>query len=420
MSRVLEQSTETVPIDSISPHPRNPRIGDVSLIQQSISENGFYGAVIVQRKSRHIIAGNHRWKAAKHLGIKQIPAILVDIDDAKALEILLADNHTSDAGKYDDRILASLLSEINQSGNLAATMFTDADLNELLAGIAKEDKIKAKVANLGEIEPKISLADELQKKWRVEPGDIYEAGNHRLICGDALDPDVYQALLGGNKVALMLTDPPYGVSLGEGLELPGNIKRNRRKDGLKIENDDLTADNLGEFLSAWLAAAVPHIAQGGVFYICHADALSHIFRSAVIGIGLHLAQGIIWLKDQFVMGRQDYQWKHEPILYGWKKGKTHFWNGSRKLDTIIECPRPKRSPEHPTMKPVELMAILIRNSLRPGGSILEPFAGSGSTILAAEMEQAKCFAIEKSPRFCAVILERLTDAGLKVKKVNPK
>jgi DNA modification methylase len=258
----------------------------------------------------------------------------------------------------------------------------------------------------------------------TKAGDLILLGEHRLICGDATDPAVLALLLNGEGVELLLTDPPYKVDYEGGT-------------GLKIDNDDMSASDFDTFLDAAFCALAPHVLPGGAAYVFHADTNGHQFRRAFIDAGLDLKQVLVWVKQRFVLGRQDHQWQHEPILYGWKPGAAHRWYGKFDKTTVIDQglpadasdedvlawardllaettaireDRPAASPDHPTSKPVRLCARLMANSSRVGDVVLDPFGGSGSTLMAAEHLNRKAHLIELDPRYCDVVVNRWQEA----------
>jgi len=381
-----------VPIDSVRPHPRNARRGAVSRLVESLAENGQYRPIVVRRSSGEILAGNHTWKAAQRLGWTEIAATFVDCDDETATRILLADNRYGELGGYDNEALADLLRDVAATDDgLIGTGYTTTDLADLLAGIDTRDE--AEGLTDPDAVPEGAPA-------RTKPGDVWLLGEHRLICGDARDPDDHDALLAGETVALLLTDPPYGVDY-EG----------KTADRLTIEGDDLDDDELYQLLVQSFTAATSRLREGGGAYVFNSEAAGAAFRRAFVDAGLLLKQILIWAKNVFVLGRQDYQWQHEPILYGWRPGAAHYWHGGRTrstffddevtirslkkaelveileeiraLSTVVREAKPTRNGVHPTMKPVRLIARIMSNSSLKGDVVLDPFGGSGSTLIAA-------------------------------------
>ena len=244
-------------------------------------------------------------------------------------------------------------------------------------------------------EDDFSEEDASNAKTRVKSGEIWQLGEHRLMCGDSTNALMVQELLAGDKVDLYITDPPYNVSY-EG----------KTKDALTIHNDEMNDDSFRDFLVKAFVAADSVLKEGSSFYIWHADSEGYNFRYAVKHCGWLMKQCLIWNKNSMVMGRQDYQWKHEPCLYGWKSGASHHWYSYRKQTTILEFNRPNRNADHPTMKPIELFAYQIKNSSKKGDIVLDSFGGSGTTIIACEQLSRKARLMELDPRYCDVILAR--------------
>jgi DNA modification methylase len=240
------------------------------------------------------------------------------------------------------------------------------------------------------------------------PGEVYELGAHRLICGDATDPECLAGLLQGERAALLFTDPPYGVNY-QGDDDPESLRRrHRRTDGRATVANDALGDEGTRHLVAGMLRTVRAVADPGAsFYLCAPSGISELwFRLAVADAGIELRQVLAWVKDQFAFGRQDYHWRHESILYGWFPGAAHHWFGGRDQDTVWEIPRPKQSLEHPTMKPVELILRALRNSSSVGDVVLDPFGGSGSTLIACESSNRRAFMVELDPGYCDVIRTR--------------
>lgn len=358
---------------------------NLSLIKKSIRRCGA-GRSILLDKNGEIIAGNATYKTLKELGIpvKIIPtdgktAIALqrtdlDTNDRKRKELAAFDNSTSDKVKWNfDNIAADFdLSELPDFGI------------EALPDMAPVEPVEEDDA------PEVSEAAPRAKK-----GDIWQLGSHRLLCGDSTEPTDLAKLMDGETADLLLTDPPYNV------EYVG-----KTKDALTIQNDHMGGAAFLEFLTAAFSAANEFLRPGGAFYIWHADLEGYNFRTACKNIGWQLRQCLIWHKNCFVMGWQDYQCKHEPCLYGWKDGAAHYFVDDRTQSTVIECDRPSRSKEHPTMKPVKLLALQIRNSSRMGEIVLDPFGGSGSTLIACEQLGRKARLVELDPKYCDVILTR--------------
>ncbi|MGZ6067055.1 MAG: DNA methyltransferase [Polyangiales bacterium] len=389
-NRIVNEQYERVAVDAVRPHPKNPRRGDLDAIVESIRKNGFYGACVVQRSTGHILAGNHRFLAAKKAGLTEVPVLFVDVDDRAAEKILLADNRTSDLATYDDEALAALLKEIATAGELEGTGFAQADVDALLEEIGSIDE--SALANTEEEDDEeIEIPSEPDSK----PGEVYDLGPHRLICGDATSVTDLEKLLRGDLVDLLWTDPPYNVDY-EG----------KTKNKLRIQNDKMKGGAFREFLLEAFSSASTAMRPGACFYIAHADTEGYNFRGAVADVGWKLSQCLVWAKDQFVLGRGDYHWRHEPILYGWKDGAAHHAVKDRTQDTVWECKRPRKNDDHPTMKPVALVERAIRNSTNKGDLVLDLFGGSGTTLIAAARCGRIARLVEIDPRYCDVIRRR--------------
>jgi len=256
-------------------------------------------------------------------------------------------------------------------------------------------------------EPQTDRAAELNEKWQVKTGDLWQIGEHRLLCGDSTKEQDINKLMGGDKAVCMWTDPPYGV------EYVG-----KTKDALTIENDG--AENLPELLSSAFLVADSILEEGAPIYVAHPPgALQMVFDKCFVDVGWRFHETLVWVKDSMVMGHSDYHYKHEPIIYGWK-GKNRFWYSGRDQVSVFEIARPKRSSEHPTMKPPELVEACLYNSTTTGDITFEPFAGSGTTMVACHNIKRRCYANELSPNYCAVILERMSTAfpELEIKRLN--
>lgn len=394
-----------VPVDQLRPYSRNPRRGRVDVLTDSLRENGQYRPVVANQRTGEVLAGNHTLAAALELGWTEIATTWVDVDDETAARIVLIDNRASDLAGYDDQALADLLASLP---SLTGTGYDEQAFAELLA--STEDR----PALTDPDDVPDTPADPLSR-----PGDVFVlGGQHRLMCGDATDPDAVATLLDGlEHVDAVWTDPPYGVAYVGGT-------------GLRIENDDLDEDGLRGLLDGAFARVAEVLRPGGVFYVCSpSGALETVFRAALDGAGLRLRQQLVWVKDRFVLGRQDYHGRHETILhgwgdgadpmdpplyddahgtvlYGWADGAGHTWEGGRRQDTVWEIPRPARSDVHPTMKPVELVRRGIENSTRPAGVVLDLFGGSGSLLIAAYGAGRRSLSMELDPKYVDVICRR--------------
>ena len=386
-----------VPIDDVHQLPGNPRRGDVDAVAASLQRFG-QRKPIVARADGTITAGNHTWQAAKQLGWDEIAVVRVDDDDATASAFALADNRTAELGSYDDALLLDLIQSIDDKDLLADTGWSDDAVADLLAQIGSD---------LPDLPPPDEAAEP-----PVEPlsksGDVWVLGGHRVVCGDATDVLAYDALLGGDKADCVWTDPPYGVAIVGGNHSLSPEER-KAAGGKTIENDALSISELEDFLRSALGAAIAACRPGSAWYVSAPHGPIGIAFSVVLTELSVWRHSLVWVKDSLVMGRSDYHYRHEPIYYGWTPGGPHDWFGDRSQTTVIEIPRPRRNAEHPTMKPVELVARCLNNSAPRGGLVLDPFGGSGSTLLACEYTGRKGRLIELDPRYVDVICRRWQD-----------
>lgn len=336
-----------------------------------------------------VIGGNRRLEAQRALKRKEVPIIALPEDTPveKLRRMALLDNEST--GQTDWAKLAK-----------------DWSKDEI-----REWNIETPKGWFNELPKRDIQEDDISKvnaKQRCQPGDIWQLGDHRLMCGDSTKASMIQELLSGEKVDLYITDPPYNVAY-EG----------KTKDVLTIQNDEMNDDSFRDFLVNAFMAADSVLKEGASFYIWHADREGYNFRYAVKHCGWLMKQCLIWSKNVMIIGRQDYQWKHEPCLYGWKAGASHNWYSDRKQTTLLEFNKPSRNAEHPTMKPIELFAYQIQNSSQKGDIVLDSFGGSGTSIIACEQVNRKCYMMELDPHYCDVILARWEQfTGKKAKKIS--
>lgn len=414
-------------VDRVVPYKRNPRRNDeaVAKVATSIKEFGFKQPIVVDKDSV-IIVGHTRLLAALRLGMKEVPVLVaVDLTPAQVKAYRLADNRVHEEAEWDEELLALELGDLSKLGfNLDATGFDADEINELLnldqggllAG-AEEDAVPPTPA-----------------KPVTYPGELVQLGKHRLICGDSTDPFVIEKLFAGAKADAVFTDPPYNVNYEGGAG--------------KIKNDDMEDSKFRTFLLRAYSVMFRVLKDGAAVYVCHADTEGLNFRGAFKDAGFKLAGCLIWCKDALVLGRSDYQWQHEPILYGWKPTGSHKWYGNRKSTTIsefmleapltevapnlyrlrlgdqwfqirgeklsieelettvVKVPRPKRNEDHPTMKPVALIDKMLRNSTKKNDLVFDPFGGSGSTLVSCEKLGRTAYLCELEPKFVDVIIAR--------------
>jgi DNA modification methylase len=386
-------------VDELVPYARNARTHSpeqVSQIAASIREWGWTTPVLVAEDDT-ILAGHGRLMAARQLGIAEVPTMVArGWSEAQRRAYVLADNQLALNSGWDSDLLRVELEGLKELDFDLDVIGFDADeLKELLpieSSIAED-------ADVDEVpEPPV---DPITK-----PGDLWLLGEHRLLCGDSTKAEDVERLMAGTKADLMLTDPPYNVALGMNETTEQAKARNRRTDGKVVANDSMSDQDFRAFLVACFEQGFSSMKPGASFYVWHADSEGFNFRGAVRDCGEKVRQCLIWAKDVLVMGRQDYQWQHEPCLYGWKDGAAHGWYSDRKQTTLLKFDRPSRNQEHPTMKPVGLFAYLMSNSTAPQGLAYDPFLGSGTTLIAAEQLGRRCYGMEISPAYCDVIVNR--------------
>jgi DNA modification methylase len=363
-------------VSTLQEYENNPRNNDeaIKAVANSIREFGFKVPIVIT-SDNVIIAGHTRLKASVSLGLEEVPCIIADdLNDEQIKAFRLADNKTAELATWD---LSKLEDEL---ANLDMDMlqFGFEEMEELLPDNAADDDF--------------DVDDEIPEVPFSQLGDIYELGPHRLMCGDSTDSEQVKSLLDGKVVDMIFTDPPYNV------DYEGTAG--------KIKNDKMEDDTFYLFLLAAFQNMFEHTKPGGAIYCCHADTEGLNFRNAFKKAGYKLAECLIWVKNALVLGRQDYHWRHEPILYGWKEGAAHYFVDDRSQDTIWEYNKPRKNEEHPTMKPLELVGKAISNSSRRHESILDLFGGSGSTMIAADQLDRKAYLMELDEKFIDVIVKR--------------
>jgi site-specific DNA-methyltransferase (adenine-specific) len=386
----LPDTLEAIQIDALIPYARNSRThsdAQVAQIAASIKEFGFTNPVLIDGGGG-IIAGHGRVLAARKLGLTDVPCIRLDhLTDAQKRAYVISDNRLALNAGWDMEMLKVEFADLQELGfDLELTGFDLDEINELLAPVGTE----------GLTDP--DDAPPLPENPRTVPGDIWVMGKHRLLCGDSTSVSDLEKLTDGQLVDMWLTDPPYNVAY-EG----------KTKDALKIKNDEMGDDQFRQFLRDAYTAADTVMKPGAVFYIWHADSEGYNFRGAAQDAGWKVRQCLIWKKSSMVMGRQDYHWKHEPCLYGWKEGAGHLWAADRKQTTILEFEKPSRNGEHPTMKPVALFEYQLLNNTKGGDQVLDSFGGSGTTLIAAEKNGRVARLMELDPKYCDVIVKRWQD-----------
>ncbi len=372
-----------VPIAKMVPYQNNARTHSPAQIQKlrsSLREFGFVNPVIIDR-DYNVIAGHGRIAAAREEGITEVPCVFVDhLTEAQKKAYIIADNRMAMDAGWDEELLRVELEALEEMGvDLGMTGFDDKELAALFpTEEAKEDDFNVEA--------------ELQKPTFTKSGDVWTLGRHRLICGDSTKEETYAILMDGVKANLVITDPPYNV--------------NYEGSAGKIKNDNMQGEKFYEFLLAAFKNMESVMATDASIYVFHADTEGLNFRRAFADAGFYLSGCCIWKKQSLVLGRSPYQWQHEPVLYGWKKNGKHQWYTGRKETTIWEFDKPKKNGDHPTMKPIPLLAYPIGNSSMANSVVLDPFGGSGSTLIACEQTDRICRTIELDEKFCDVIVNR--------------
>jgi site-specific DNA-methyltransferase (adenine-specific) len=381
---------QTLSVDALKPAAYNPRkklkAGDKEYekIKNSIQEFGYVEPIIVNYDMT-VIGGHQRLTVLKDMGYTEVQCVVVHIEDeakVKALNIAL----NKITGAWDEQLLADLLVDL-QSKDFN-TDFTGFEAPEI-------EQLFSKVHNKEITEDDFDVEEELKNPTMTRLGDVWVLGRHRLVCGDSTKPETYDVLMDGQKANLVVTDPPYNVNVEETAG--------------KIKNDNMSDEDFYKFLFAAFVCMEQNMAQDASIYVFHADTEGLNFRKAFHDAGFYLSGCCIWKKNALVLGRSPYQWKHEPCLFGWKLGGRHQWYSDRKQTTVWEYDRPKSSKEHPTMKPVALMAYPIQNSSMSNCIVLDPFLGSGSTLMACEETNRICYGIELDEKFADVIVKRYVE-----------
>jgi site-specific DNA-methyltransferase (adenine-specific) len=391
-SVVVQDRMELLPVSALVPYARNSRTHSdeqVAQIAASMREFGFTNPVLVD-EAGGIIAGHGRVMAAKALGLVEVPCIrLAHLSEAQKRAYVIADNKLALNAGWDEAMLRLELEDLQAADfDLDLLGFNADELGALLTEPEPETE--------GLTDP--DEAPDLPARPVTVEGDVWLLGKHRVMCGDSTRIDQMEALNLGGGIDMWLTDPPYNVAY-EG----------KTKDALKIQNDSMADGQFRQFLRDAYVAADAVMKPGAVFYIWHADLEGYNFRGAAKDAGWTVRQCLIWKKQSMVMGRQDYHWKHEPCLYGWKDGAAHFWASDRKQTTLLEFDKPSRNGEHPTMKPVALFEYQMLNNTKVGSVVLDSFGGSGTTLIAAERAGRKALLMELDPKYCDVIVKRWED-----------
>jgi len=386
-----------VPISGLHEDPANARKHpdrNRATVRASLQEFGQVEALVVEKGTGRVVGGNCRLRELRALGVEEVMVAEVDLHGIDATRLGLVLNRSAEIAEWDDEALTALLKSLDEEDALAGLGWDDGELAALLADV--EPAIEPSDGDDDAPEPADGPPDS-------QPGEVYGLGPHRLVCGDCRDALVWEALLGKERLRMVWSDPPYGVAIVGGTKDP---RSPRFADGKTIENDDLDAAGLRQLLTDALGMAAAHCEKGAAWYVAAPPGpLHNIFGDVLNKLGIW-RRSIVWLKDSFVFGRGDYHYRHEPIFYGWVPGAAHYFIDDHTQDTVHECPRPKRSEEHPTMKPVALVTRHVENSSKPRWLVGDPFAGSGTTLIACALTGRVARCIELDPRYCDVIRRR--------------
>lgn len=375
---------ELVSIDKLIPYANNARThspAQINKLRSSLREFGFINPVIIDRDFG-IIAGHGRVLAAREEGISEVPCVYADhLTEAQKKAYIIADNRMAMDAGWDEEMLRIEIESLQADAfDLALTGFDEKELSKLFddGNDAKDDDF--------------DVDEELKKPTFSKAGDVWTLGRHRLVCGDSTKPETYEVLMEGRKANLVLTDPPYNV--------------NYEGSAGKIKNDNMASEKFFDFLFDAFSCMEKVMADDASIYVFHADTEGLNFRRAFDAAGFYLSGCCIWKKPSLVLGRSPYQWQHEPCLFGWKKNGKHQWYSDRKQTTIWEFEKSKKNGDHPTMKPIPLLCYPITNSTMSNTLVLDPFGGSGSTLIACEQTDRSCATIELDEKFCDVIVNR--------------
>lgn len=385
----MTSEMELVPIGKLIPYINNARTHSpeqIKKLRASLREFGFVNPVIIDREY-NVIAGHGRIMAAKEEGLDEVPCVYADhLTEAQKKAYILADNRMALDADWDEEMLRVEIDALREM-----------EFDPMLAGFDEKELAALYAGNSDDTEDDdFDLSAALEKASFVEPGDIWTVGRHRLMCGDATKAEDVQKLMEGARANLIVTDPPYGVSF-------------KSSSGLTIQNDSMKNEEFYAFLLSAFKNMADVLEKGGAAYVFHADTEGLTFRRAFIDAGFHLAGCCIWVKDSLVLGRSDYQWQHEPILYGFLQNGKHPWYSDRKQTTIWNYSKPKRNENHPTSKPLDLLAYPICNSSQENSIVIDTFGGSGSTMMACEQTGRICRMMELDPKYASVILRRFVE-----------
>ena len=375
-----------VPIDRLVPYINNARTHSpeqINKLRSSLREFGFINPVIIDR-DYGVIAGHGRILAAKEEGITEVPCVFADyLTEAQKKAYIIADNRMAMDAGWDEELLRVEIEALQaEAFDVSLTGFDPAEIDDLFKDSLKD----------GMHDDDFDVDEELKKPSFTKAGDVWTLGRHRLVCGDSTKKETYDILMDGKKANLVLTDPPYNV--------------NYEGTAGKIKNDHMANDAFYQFLLDAFTNMEAVMADDASIYVFHADTEGLNFRRAFTDAGFYLSGCCIWKKNSLVLGRSPYQWIHEPVLFGWKKSGKHAWYAGRKETTVWEYDKPKKNADHPTMKPIALLAYPIMNSSMTNALVLDPFGGSGSTLIACEQSERTCYTVELDEKYCDVIVKR--------------
>ncbi len=381
---ITTKEMQLVPIEKLIPYINNARTHSpeqIAKLRASLREFGFINPVIID-KDYTIIAGHGRCAAAKEEGLTEVPCVLADhLTDAQKKAYIIADNRMAMDAGWDEELLRVEIEALEAE-----------DFDPLLTGFDEDELSKLFDDGSDTKDDDFDVDAELEKPAFTKLGDVWTLGRHRLVCGDSTDPATFDTLMDGKKANLVITDPPYNV--------------NYEGSAGKIKNDNMANDAFYQFLLDAFKNTEAAMDNEASIYVFHADTEGLNFRRAFADAGFNLSGCCIWKKQSLVLGRSPYQWQHEPVLFGWKKKGKHKWYAGRKETTIWEYDKPKKNGDHPTMKPIPLLAYPIQNSSLTNSIVLDPFGGSGSMLVACEQTDRICYTIELDEKFCDVIVNR--------------
>lgn len=385
--------TDLIPADYNPRKDLKPGDKEYEKLKRSISEFGYVDPLIWNKRTGRLVGGHQRLKVLEDMGETQVDVVVVDLDEEKEKALNVALNKIS--GEWDKDKLALLITDLQGSDlDVSLTGFDQEELDDLFKEDLKD----------GVKDDNFDVDKELKKPVMTKAGDLWQLGEHRLLCGDSTKAESYELLMAGKQANLVITDPPYNV--------------NYQGSAGKIKNDNMKDDAFYQFLLAAFTNMEKSMADDASIYVFHADTEGLNFRKAFSDAGFYLSGTCIWVKQSLVLGRSPYQWRHEPILFGWKKKGKHLWYAGRKESTIWEFDKPKKNKDHPTMKPIPLLAYPIMNSSMTNAIVLDPFGGSGSTLIACEQTKRICRTIELDEKFCDVIVKRYIEQAGSSKDVK--